>query len=65
MSFADTLEQTLIRRTVEGFVAREPTPEYPRELDATARAPHELLPKMAALGYTGMPEMVPENRTGG
>ena len=55
MSFADTPEQELFRRTVRQFVARELTPRYLRELDTAGRAPHELLPKMAALGFTGLP----------
>ncbi len=55
MSFSDTPEQTLFRRTVGGFVARELSPAFLRELDAAGRTPHELLPKMAELGFTGLP----------
>ena len=55
MSFADTPEQALFRRTVSQFVASELTPGFLRKLDAEARAPHELLPKMAALGFTKLP----------
>lgn len=56
MNFAWTQEQELLRRVVREFAAKELTPEYLRELDASGRAPHdELLPKMAALGFTSLP----------
>ena len=56
LSFAWTEEQEMLRRVVREFAARELTPEYLRELDATGRAPHdELLPKMAGLGFTSLP----------
>jgi alkylation response protein AidB-like acyl-CoA dehydrogenase len=55
MDFGLTPEQELLTRAVREFAARELPPEFLRELDATARAPHELLPKMAALGFTGLP----------
>lgn len=56
MHFALTEEQELLRRTVREFAEKELTPEYLRELDATGRAPHaEVLPKMAALGFTSLP----------
>ena len=52
---ADTDEQALFRRTVRAFVARELQPAYLRELDAAGRTPRELLPKMAELGFMGLP----------
>jgi alkylation response protein AidB-like acyl-CoA dehydrogenase len=56
MRFRFSDEQEMLRRTVRAFAERELTPEYLRELDADARAPHwELLPKMAALGFTSLP----------
>ncbi len=56
MRFRFSDEQEILRRTVSAFAARELTPEYLRELDSSARAPHwELLPKMAALGFTALP----------
>ena len=55
MRFRFTAEQDMLRRTVGVFAARELKPDYLRELDATGRAPHwELLPKMAALGFTAI-----------
>ena len=56
MRFRFTEEQEMLRKVVRDFCARELTPAYLRELDATGRAPHwELFPKMAALGFTGLP----------
>ncbi len=56
MKFRFSDEQEMFRRTVRAFADRELTPEYLRELDANARAPHwELLPKMAELGFTALP----------
>jgi alkylation response protein AidB-like acyl-CoA dehydrogenase len=55
MKFRFTDEQEMLRRTVRAFAAQELKPEYLRELDASGRAPHwELLPKMAALGFTAV-----------
>ena len=56
MRFRFSDEQEMLRQTVRAFAARELKPEYLRELDASGRAPHwELLPKMAALGFTALP----------
>jgi acyl-CoA dehydrogenase len=55
MNLGLTPEQEMLRRVAREFARRELTPEYLRDLDATGRAPHELLPKMAALGFTGLP----------
>jgi alkylation response protein AidB-like acyl-CoA dehydrogenase len=55
LGFAFTEEQEMLRRVVAEFTAKELTPEWLRELDRTARAPHdEILPKMAALGFTSL-----------
>ena len=55
MRFAFTDEQELLRRTVESFAAKELAPGYLRELDAQGLAPGpELLPKLAALGFTAL-----------
>jgi alkylation response protein AidB-like acyl-CoA dehydrogenase len=54
LDFGLTAEQEMLRSVARSFVERELTPEFLRELDATGRAPHELLPKMAALGFTGI-----------
>ena len=55
MKFRFTDEQEMLRRAVHAFAAQELKPEYLRELDASGRAPHwELLPKMAALGFTAV-----------
>mgnify|MGYP001577372901 FL=1 len=55
MKFRFTDEQEMLRRAVRAFAAQELKPEYLRELDASGRAPHwELLPKMAALGFTAV-----------
>lgn len=66
MKFELTSEQQMLRRLVRDFAARELTPEYLRELDATGRAPHdELLPKLAALGLTALPIPVEYGGAGG
>ena len=55
MNFRFTDEQEMLRRSVRALVAKELTREFLHELDASGRAPHELLPKMAALGFNGLP----------
>ena len=56
MRFRFSDEQEMLRRTARTFAERELPPRYLRELDASGRAPHwELLPKMAALGFTALP----------
>jgi alkylation response protein AidB-like acyl-CoA dehydrogenase len=55
LNFAFTPEQDALRETVHRFARRELTPEWLRELDRTGQAPHaEIMPKMAALGFTGI-----------
>jgi alkylation response protein AidB-like acyl-CoA dehydrogenase len=55
LCFDFTPEQDALRETVRRFAARELTPEWLRELDRTGNAPHaEIMPKMAALGFTGV-----------
>jgi alkylation response protein AidB-like acyl-CoA dehydrogenase len=55
LGFRFTEEQELLRKVVADFAAKELTPEWLRELDRTGRAPHaEILPKMAALGFTSL-----------
>ena len=55
MRFTFTSEQELLRRTVAAFAAKELAPAWLRELDAQGLAPGpELLPKMAALGFTAL-----------
>jgi alkylation response protein AidB-like acyl-CoA dehydrogenase len=65
MNLALTPEQEMLKKVVRDFAARELTPEYLRELDASGRAPHELLPKMAELGFTGLPIPVEYGGAGG
>lgn len=51
MRFRFSDQQEMFRRTVRAFADRELSPDYLRELDAEARAPHwEPLPKMAEVG---------------
>ena len=55
MKFRFSDEQEMLRRTVRVFAARELGTDYMREIDAAARAAHaELLPKMAAIGFTAV-----------
>jgi alkylation response protein AidB-like acyl-CoA dehydrogenase len=55
LNFGFTDEQEALRDTVRRFARKELTPAWLRELDATGRAPHaEIMPKMAALGFTGI-----------
>jgi alkylation response protein AidB-like acyl-CoA dehydrogenase len=55
LAFGFTAEQEMLRKVVGDFAAKELTPEWLRELDRTGRAPHdEILPKMAALGFTSL-----------
>ena len=55
LGFSFTPDQEMLRKVVSDFAAKELTPEWLRELDRTARAPHdEVLPKMAALGFTSL-----------
>jgi alkylation response protein AidB-like acyl-CoA dehydrogenase len=65
LDFGFTSEQELLRGVVRSFAAKELTPEFLRELDASGRAPHELLPKMAALGFTGLAVPPEYGGTGG
>ena len=55
MRFTFTDEQELLRRAVATFAAKELPPARLRELDAQGLAPGpELLPPMAALGFTAL-----------
>lgn len=54
LDFGFTTEQEQIRDTVRAFAAKELTREFLREIDASGRAPHELLPRLGALGFTGL-----------
>lgn len=55
LGFSFTPDQEMLRKVVSDFAAKELTPEWLRELDRTGRAPHaEVLPKMAALGFTSL-----------
>ena len=55
LDFGFTSEQEQLRSVARAFIGRELTPEFLREIDVSGRAPHELLPKMAALGFNGLP----------
>ncbi len=55
LDFGFTTEQEQIRDTARGFTQRVLTREFLREIDAEGRAPHELLPEMAKLGFPGLP----------
>ncbi len=63
LDFGFTIEQAQIRDAARGFAHRVLTREFLREIDANGRAPHELLPEMAKLGFTGLP--VPTGYGGG
>lgn len=66
MRFHFTDEQELLRRTARQFAERTLTREYVRRLDATSTSPHrELLPAMAALGFTALPVPVEYDGLGG
>ena len=55
MKFVFTSEQEMLRRTVRTFAEKELTREYLRALDEGAHAPDcDLLPMMAALGFTAL-----------
>jgi alkylation response protein AidB-like acyl-CoA dehydrogenase len=63
LNFGFTEQQDALRETVRRFARKELTPEWLRELDRTSRAPHaEIMPKMAALGFTGI--VIPEEYGG-
>lgn len=47
--------QKQLRENARAFTARELTPSFLRELDESGRVPMELLPKLAAAGFTGLP----------
>jgi alkylation response protein AidB-like acyl-CoA dehydrogenase len=55
LDFGFTPGQQRLRSAVRAFTGSELTREFLREIDASGRAPHELLPKMAALGFNGLP----------
>ena len=65
LDFGFTSEQEQLRSVVRAFVGRELTRDFLREIDASGRAPHELLPKMAALGFNGLPVPTQYGGSGG
>lgn len=54
LDFGFTPEQEKLRARARSFVARELTREYLDEADLNGRAPMELLPRMAAAGFTSV-----------
>ena len=55
MKFRFTDEQEMLRRAARAYAQKELGSAYLRELDASGRAAHrELLPRMAALGFTAL-----------
>lgn len=54
MDFSFTARQDEIRAAARAFVQAELTCDFLREIDQSGRAPLELLPKLAALGLTGL-----------
>ena len=65
LDFGFTIEQAQIRDAARGFTNRLLTREFLREIDANGRAPHELLPEMAELGFTGLPVPTEYGGSGG
>ncbi len=65
LDFSYTPAQEKLRAAAREFSNRELRREFLREIDASGRAPHELLPKMAALGFTGLPVPIEYGGTGG
>ena len=55
LDFGFTPAQEQLRAAARTFIAAELTAQFLRELDASGRAPMELLPKMAAPGFNGLP----------
>jgi alkylation response protein AidB-like acyl-CoA dehydrogenase len=54
MDFSFTPEQEAYRRTIRDFIKRHCPRELDRQLEAAARYPHELLPKLAETGILGV-----------
>ena len=54
MDFRFTEEQEMLRDTVRRFVAKEIPEEKVKEIDEQDRFPHELLDKLAQLGFMGI-----------
>ena len=54
LDFSLTIEQERICVTARAFIQQELTREFLDEVDLNGRAPMELLPKMAAQGFTGL-----------
>ena len=66
MRFRVSDEQEQLRRAVRAFAAKTLTPEAVRALDECAIPAHrELLPKMAALGFTSLPVPIAYGGLGG
>lgn len=54
LDFGYTPRQEEIRAATRAFTQTHLTPELLRETDRAGRAPHELLPRLGALGLTGL-----------
>lgn len=63
LDFAFSPFQAQLQRKVQELCARELTAAFLSEIEASGRAPHELLPKAAALGLNGV--AVPREYGGG
>jgi len=55
LDFSLSDSQVILRSLARAFCTRELTPSFLKELDESGRAPGELLPKLAAEGFTGLP----------
>lgn len=55
LDFRLSPSQDELRKKAFSFTSRELTPSFLRELDESGRVPMELLPKLAAAGFTGLP----------
>ena len=65
VDFGYTTEQVQIRDTARGFTQRVLTREFLQEIDVNGRAPNELLPEMAKLGFNGLPVPTEYGGSGG
>ncbi len=65
MDFDISEEQRLLRDSLRSFLQKECPIEYVRRCDEEERFPHELMDKMAALGWFGIPIPVEYGGSGG
>ncbi|MBT5495187.1 MAG: acyl-CoA dehydrogenase [Alphaproteobacteria bacterium] len=65
VDFGYTTEQVQIRDAARGFTERVLTRAFLQEIDVNGRAPNELLPEMAKLGFTGLPVPAEYGGSGG